>query len=280
MKEKIISQPEELEKLKSRMRGGGSASFLVLADFNKTFTKAFIEGKKVSTSFASIRDNNYLGDEYTKRAKEYFAKYHPIEIDPAVSRGEKNAKLMEWWKIHFELMMEYGITKEVFSEIVNKGYVQLREGVNEFLETMNRFHIPVIIVSSGIGNFIPELLEKENLLFDNVYLYSNMFKFDDCGKAIAISEEIIHTADKRIMEIDKLEYYDLIKDRADILLLGDDLTDLKMLDGFDYENLIKIGFLNENIDSNLEIYKKNFDVVLTGDQDFNYVNKLIEEIIK
>ena len=52
-----------------------------------------------------------------------------------------------------------------------------------------------------------------------------------------------------------------------------------MIEGFPYDNLIKIGFLNENVEENLESYKKSYDVVILGDGDFGFVNELIVEIV-
>ena len=34
-------------------------------------------------------------------------------------------------------------------------------------------------------------------------------------------------------------------------------------------------FLNENVDENLERYEQEFDVVITGDADMDYVNELL-----
>jgi hypothetical protein len=61
------------------------------------------------------------------------------------------------------------------------------------------------------------------------------------------------------------------------LLLGDSLDDVGMVEGFDYKNLLKIGFLNENVEENLEKFKKTFDVVLTGDPGMEYINNLLKE---
>jgi hypothetical protein len=51
-----------------------------------------------------------------------------------------------------------------------------------------------------------------------------------------------------------------------------------MIEGFDYENLIKIWFLNDKIDELLEEYKKHYDIIITWDWDFWVVNKIVEEI--
>ena len=52
-----------------------------------------------------------------------------------------------------------------------------------------------------------------------------------------------------------------------------------MVKGFDYENLIKIGFLNENVEENLESFKANYDVLILNDSSMDYINKLLREIV-
>jgi len=71
----------------------------------------------------------------------------------------------------------------------------------------------------------------------------------------------------------------VIKNRKNILLLGDHAGDAGMSDGFDAENIIKVGFLNEKVEENLEHYKKLFDVVLLDDPPFDFVVELIKDII-
>ena len=73
-------------------------------------------------------------------------------------------------------------------------------------------------------------------------------------------------------------YEDLAK-RKNVLLLVDVLEDVDMIEGFEYDNLIKIGFLNEKVDDDLKYFKKAFDVVITNDGDFSYVNGLLQKIL-
>ena len=51
-----------------------------------------------------------------------------------------------------------------------------------------------------------------------------------------------------------------------------------MVKGFEYDNLIKIGFLNEKAEENLNIYKKNYDVVILNDGSMKYVNGLLRNL--
>jgi hypothetical protein len=53
-----------------------------------------------------------------------------------------------------------------------------------------------------------------------------------------------------------------------------------MVEGFDYKNLLKIGFLNEAVEENLENFKKTFDVVLLGDPGMEYINNLLHEMFR
>ena len=69
-----------------------------------------------------------------------------------------------------------------------------------------------------------------------------------------------------------------LEHRKNVLLLGDSLGDLQMTDGFDYENLIKIGFLNYQDEEKLEDYKKVYDVVILNDGAMSYVNGLLKKI--
>ncbi len=52
-----------------------------------------------------------------------------------------------------------------------------------------------------------------------------------------------------------------------------------MSEGFPYNNIVKIAFLNENTEKNLQEYKKHFDIIILNDGDFDYINQLIKELI-
>jgi len=70
-----------------------------------------------------------------------------------------------------------------------------------------------------------------------------------------------------------------VKERKNVILLGDGVDDIDMIEGFDYDNLIKIGFLNENVEENLPEFKKNFDAIILNDEEMDFVNKILKEII-
>ena len=276
----IISDPEEFEKIKRYITNQGTGNLLIIGDFGRTFTKCFDNEGKVPTSFAQIREGGYLGEEYKKRALELFDKYHPIEINSDLSADEKVPKLIEWWKKHLELIVDSKLNREMISDIVKKGKVPLRERLSEFLDNLKDKNVPLVIVSQGLGDIYMESLKNINKLSNNIFFVTNLFNFDESGKAISVQDTIINSFNKDRINFKDYGFFGKIKDKKNVILLGDDLQDLGMVKNLDYDNLIKIGFLNENVDENLEKYKEGYDVVITGDGDFSFVNELIGEILK
>ena len=69
-----------------------------------------------------------------------------------------------------------------------------------------------------------------------------------------------------------------LEKRNNVLLIGDNLGDLGMSKGIKHENILKICFLNEDVEENIEEYKKYYDVLITGDGDFTFILNLLKEI--
>lgn len=103
--------------------------------------------------------------------------------------------------------------------------------------------------------------------------------FDANGIIDGMKGTTIHVFNKNETVIKGTEYYDLIKERSNVVLLGDSLGDAGMADGIEHsEAVIKIGFLYHNVEGNLPIYLKEFDIVLVDDQTVDIPNKIIDLI--
>jgi len=76
----------------------------------------------------------------------------------------------------------------------------------------------------------------------------------------------------------KFQFFNKIKDRKNIILLGDSLGDPDMVKGFGYENIIKVGFLNEKVKESLQKYSELYDVLILNDGNFDYINSLLKQI--
>ena len=262
---------------KKRILKAGVGKFHVLADFDLTLTKANIDGIKTQSIMKYLRNGNYLTSDYAKKANELFDRYHPYEIDSRISHEEKMAKMKEWWTTHFKLLIDSGLDKKTLDRFVQDVKLEFREGTKEFLEFLDKHNIPLMIISSsGLGSVIPMYLKREGMLYDNISVVANLFEFNEKGIVTKVKEPIIHSFNKSEVTLNHLPIYRELLKRKNVLLLGDSLGDLGMIEGFDYENLLTIGFLNENVENNLETYKKKFDVVIPNDGSFEFVNDFVK----
>lgn len=266
---------EKLNKIKS----DGLSKLHIVADFDRTLTKCFLDGKKIPSAIALIREGGYLTDDYPKKAFELFDKYHPIELDETLDYNYRYEKMHEWWEIHKKLLIESGMHQDIIENIIKNYPKMFREGTIEFLNYLSVHNIPLLIFSSGIGNLIEGYLKKENSLTNNIHILSNTFEFNEEGFAIGYKNEIIHVLNKSETKINNKDYLDLIETRKNIILLGDSMGDLGMVDNLKTQTLIKIGFLNEDVENKLSLYQENFDIVITDDGSMNYVLELLKQLI-
>lgn len=282
MKNIVIPNPEKLEELKKAISKGGAEKLHVLADFDRTLTYAFVDGKSVPSIIAILRDGNYLTPDYAEKAHKLYNKYHPIEVNPRISLEKKKKAMQEWWKAHFDLLIKSGLNRKDLERVVESGKIKFRDGALEFIDFLKVHSIPLIIMSSsGLGgDVISMFLEKEGRLYNNVYIISNTYEWDKKGNMIAVKKPFIHVMNKDETIVKEFPCYKQIKDRENVLLLGDSLGDKGMITGFDYDNLIKIGFVNENVEENLKYYSRAYDILILNDSSMDYVNELLREIVR
>jgi len=279
----IIPNPELLKKKIAKIKEQGKESMHVLSDFDRTLTHSSVNGARTPSLISHLRNGNYLTEDYAEKAKALFNRYHPIEMSTTFGQEEKAEKMKEWWSLHYKLLADSGLNQETIKraikDIINGENIKLREGVDKFINNLNKNDIPLVIISSaGIGNMIQDFLKEKNLLLSNIHIIGNMLEFNKEGKFTGIKDNrIIHVLNKREAELKGLSIYSELEKRKNIILLGDSIDDLQMIENSEYENLISIIFL-ESLES-LELVKQKFDIIITNDSDFSEVNKLLEEII-
>jgi len=281
MEDIIISDEKEFAKLKERFKKDCSDKTHILADFDLTFTKAFVNGKIIPSLLSVLRDENYLTPDYSEKAKALYSKYHAIEIDPAAPEEEKKKSMEEWWNLHFDLLIKSSLSKGDIVKAMDSANLVLRDGAVDLLNFLRERNIPIVFLSSaGLGKeSISIFLSQRNLLFDNMHIISNSFDWDENGKAIAVKKPIVHGMNKNETQIRNFPgIAEEIRDRKNILLLGDNPSDARMGEGFGYENILKIGFLNENAQQNLKSYKEAFDVVIANDSSMRFILDLMREM--
>jgi len=264
------SAEEKIQQLKS----GGASKLHILSDFDRTLTYPTLDGKKVPSLISLLRDNNFLTPDYPEKAHRLFNTYHAIEMDPTVLPEEKKEKMKEWWTKHFELLIASGLTKQDIQQAMSSRKARLRFGCDEFFNLLDKHQIPLIIMSSsGLGvDSIQMFLEAEKEMRKNISIISNQYVWDANGKATAVKEPIIHGMNKDETIVKDLpEIYARVENRTNVLLLGDNPSDLGMITGFPYTGLLTVGFSSE---------PNHFDLLLDVESSLNPIIKILKDVIQ
>ena len=221
-----------------------------------------------------------MSEDYAKKAHTLFDKYYPIEIDTEIPFIEKKKLMNEWWNLHFKLLIESGLNRSDLKDIVENGIVKFRDGVQWFIDYLHENSIPLVILSAnGVGDSIEMYLEKIECNHPNICRITNRFIWDEEGNAVSHYGPLINSHNKDETIINEIpEVYEKIKDQRNVILIGDCVGDIGMVEGFKHENLLKLGFLNHDPEKLIKNFEENYDVVILGDGDFSFVNNLIREL--
>ncbi len=256
-----------------------SSQLLVVSDFDRTLTHAFVDGKVTALISVMVREHMFDAD-YANKAKAAYEKYRPIEIDESLSLEYRTQKMQEWWEYSCEVLIDKGLSKDKLRTAIAKTKHYLRNGATEFLTKLYQKNIPLVILSAGgLGKESIQLfLETNKIYFPNIEIFCNEFVWNTDGVATDYIRPLIHVFNKDFQLIKNSKYYKSIEHRKNIIAIGDNISDLDMVKNCEYKQLLKIGFLNENIDKLRPNYQKAFDVVIENDGPMNYLSDLIDQI--
>ena len=134
----IISNPKRFEFVKQEIIKEGLNNLHILADFDRTLTTAFVDGKEVTSLISILRDHNYLTPDYPDKARALSNQYYPIELDASLPKEERIKAMHEWWSRHFQLLIASRLNKKDIASAAESGHVQLREGSLEFFDFLKR----------------------------------------------------------------------------------------------------------------------------------------------
>ena len=254
-----INNKEKIEKLKQLN------NYYVITDFDRTLTT-----KQSEPTMGIVP--KFLGGECLEERMKIFNYYRPLELDYTINEIEKQKIMKEWANKSFTLISKY-LTQDIINEALENANMHFRKGAKEFLIKMNNMNIPVIVMSAGIGNIIKVFLQKEGCLFNNIQIVSNFFEFQD-EKAYIDLNNIMATLNKEYKKIPESVRNEL-EQKENALIFGDLIEDIKMANKEKLSNTITFGFLDANVEQNLQEYNKNFDVVITENDDFDSIKQVL-----
>ena len=89
-------------------------------------------------------------------------------------------------------------------------------------------------------------------------------------------DNLIYTCNKNIDKLQNLKKKEEIEKKEYRIVIGDLIEDIAMMGEYPEEKSLKIGFLNGNISENFKIYNENFDIVLTEENNFYDIEKILK----
>lgn len=241
----------------------------VVADFDRTITNG-----NSQTSWSILSTSNLVPKSYIQERQLLYDYYRPLEIDSSLSLDFKTQAMKDWFQKHIELFVKYKMSEEIFEiASTNLRVMEFRPGAKEFIEFLHKNNIPLIIISAGIGNFIEAFLKHNNCYFDNVFVSSNKIIFEN-GIAVGIGDNIIHSLNKNEVSL-PTSILEKVQNRNQVVLLGDQISDLKMVDRNSHDFVLSVGFLADNSNNELDTMVSYFDIVCEKDDDYYKVKNLL-----
>jgi HAD superfamily hydrolase (TIGR01544 family) len=267
-----IPRPAELEHKIAAFREGGYGSMQVVSDFDRTLTLARVAGVRYPTSFGVLQASGLMPQGFIDETMRLSALYRPIELSPLIGPQEKLVAVEEWCVKTLDAAIAYGISRQAIYDCASMPYMRLRPEAKSFLGILQAYDVPITIPSGGLGDMISSFLEARGVSADGINLVSNFFTFDESGLATGYGP-VIHALNKPGHVVATLP-----KDRRNILILGDMIEDSRMVEGYDFENTIKVGFLEDGMATARDVYSEHFDMLVLNDGDMKRMISLIRKI--
>ena len=256
-------------KIKNNLPIQNLSSFYVVADFDRTITTG-----NSTTSWSILANSNLVPSSYVTERQALYEKYRPIEIDETMNLDLKMRLVKEWFQKHIELFPKYQISESIFEKAATDlRIMDFRHGAKEFIQFLHENQIPLIIISAGIGNFIETFLKLHDCYFDNVYISSNKILFEN-GIASGVGENIIHSLNKNEVSLSPT-ILEKLKGRNNVILLGDQISDLNMVDKNLHDSVLTICFLADDSHNKLEELKSSFDIVCEENDNYYKLKELL-----
>lgn len=215
---------------------------IILSDFDGTITS--------NDSISTIGLYNRIYPEYMKELRI-------IRNELINSKLNSEIITLKYAKIQLELLSKYLKENDNVDESLYD-FFKLRGGFENLINYVNRFHHELIICSSGIGNVINKVIEKNDIDNTNIKIISNFYNLNN-------------EFDLNNIIYSKVKYNDYILKRieSDFILIGNHPSDINMLPTYK-KPVTSFGFSDKKLDC--------FDYTFDDSSSFDNVLRLIKMV--
>jgi 5'-nucleotidase len=261
-----------------QIKTAGLTDLRVVSDFDRTLTQAFMAGKPTYTSFSILQQPGILSEKFRLYTQELFRTYRPIELANDLDEEYKNQKMEEWWTYTLQAIIDEKLHQDTILQVVqHEGFIW-RAGATDFLKQIQQLELPFSVFSSGMGDVIKTFFKLQEIFPTQVEVIANYLEFNEAGYAYNFLTPVLHAANKNETTLKARQISENYTDRSHVLLFGDQIGDAQMSQDLPDNCVLRIGFLNEEIETNLSKFQQTYDAVVIGDGSFDFVNNLIDEI--
>lgn len=269
------------------MKQCDKTSFVIIADYDETFTKKMIGKNRSRSSFGVIDQSSLISKEFHTNSANLSAKYRKYESDLTVDFETRDKIVKEWYMSDLQLMIDEKLNKlnvkSFIEEAINQGYFLFRNGIYKFFDLLEKYNLPLILISAGIKGVI--IGELKALLGNDRYqqlkakklltIIANEFIYDDKDKIVDYGRPVIYSFNKSSFVTNKL-----VNDRKDIniLFFGDNFNDIDAISKMEYSNVLGIAFGNYPEKDIPKEYYEKYDAVVKEDGDLWFINDTIEKL--
>ena len=253
----------------------GKSKIHILTDFDKTLTKGRLS--KNTSVIAKIRESAHVPELMKEGLYKNFNRFHPFENDPDLSNAAKSKYMVEWYKATDQVFMSHKLSKQMLADVVEHSDLDFRDDIQDLFAICKEHKIPIVIISAGLGDLIQLYLEKYNMLSPNVHIVSNFFIYNEQGDVIDRTLPVIHPMNKYESLINESKFFSKIKDRTNVIQMGDHVGDYQMVSGFDYKTLLSIAYLHIDCPKVKQQFAENFDIIYEHEADFTEVINILKK---
>ena len=271
-------------QLLSTLIAGGAPALQVLVDFDRTLSCA-----------GSVTGHGVLEAALPPAARAQcaalYARYHPIEFDPALPVSEKIPHMLEWYALAHAAIQGGGLTRAALSAAVAasvaSGALALRPEVAPLVAATGAAGVPLLIFSAGVADVIEVMLSEALCggapLPPHVSVVSNRMAWSAAephGVHTGWAPGFVHMYNKDETALRGSHLHGELLRRRNVLLAGDSLGDAAMADGLPHAAVLKLGVLNaEQREPHMDAYTAAFDALILSRDSIAPLLEVVQRVV-